>query len=215
MLVFDFFAGTRSSTKAFEDAGHTVISFDNDPQFDVTVQADVFMLLAGPLIERFGQPDFVWASPPCTSFSVASIGHHWNADHTPKTHAAVKSMELVAHTRALLEALRPRLGFVIENPRGKLRKLPMLDGLTRHTVTYCAYGDDRMKPTDLWTTIVGWTPRQMCSNGDPCHESAPRGAKTGTQGRSGAVARSMVPYALGSEILDAVLGLDKGEKVEQ
>ena len=204
MLVFDFFAGTRSSTKAFEDAGHTVISFDNDPQFDVTVQADVFMLLAGPLIERFGQPDFVWASPPCTAFSVASIGHHWNADHTPKTQAAVKSMELVAHTRALVEGLRPRLGFVIENPRGKLRKLPMLDGLPRHTVTYCAYGDDRMKPTDLWTTIAEWTPRPMCKNGDSCHESAPRGAKTGTQGRSGAVARSMVPYALGSEILDAL-----------
>jgi hypothetical protein len=206
MLVFDFFAGTKSSTKAFEDAGHTVISFDNDPQFDVTVQADVFMLLAGPLIERFGQPDFVWASPPCTAFSVASIGHHWNADHTPKTYAAVKSMELVAHTRALLEGLRPRLGFVIENPRGKLRKLPMLDGLPRHTVTYCAYGDDRMKPTDLWTTIPGggWIPRPMCKNGDSCHESAPRGAKTGTQGRSGAVARSMVPYALGSEILDAL-----------
>jgi hypothetical protein len=205
MLVFDFFAGTKSSTKAFEDAGHTVISFDNDPQFDVTVQADVFMLLAGPLIERFGQPDFVWASPPCTAFSVASIGHHWNADHTPKTQAAVKSMELVAHTRALVEALRPRLGFVIENPRGKLRKLPMLDGLPRHTVTYCAYGDDRMKPTDLWTTIGGgWTPRPMCKNGDSCHEAAPRGAKTGTQGRSGAVARSMVPYALGSEILDAL-----------
>jgi hypothetical protein len=204
MLVFDFFAGTKSSTKAFEDADHTVISFDNDPQFDVTVQADVFMLFAGPLIERFGQPDFVWASPPCTAFSVASIGHHWNADHTPKTDAAVKSMELVAHTRELLEALNPRLGFVIENPRGKLRKLPMLDGLTRHTVTYCQYGDDRMKPTDFWTTIGGWTPRPMCKNGEPCHEAAPRGAKAGTQGRSGAVARSMVPFALGSEILDAI-----------
>lgn len=76
MLVFDFFAGTKSSTKAFEDAGHTVISFDNDPQFDVTVQADVFTLSADELIARFGQPDFVWASPPCTAFSVASMGHH-------------------------------------------------------------------------------------------------------------------------------------------
>jgi hypothetical protein len=204
MLVFDFFAGTRSSTKAFEDAGHTVISFDNDPQFDVTVQADVFMLLAGPLIERFGQPDFVWASPPCTSFSVASIGHHWGPGRVPKTDAAVESMKLVAHTRELLEALNPRHGFVIENPRGMLRTLPTLEGLTRHTVTYCRYGDDRMKPTDLWTTIAGWTPRPMCKNGNPCHESAPRGAKTGTQGRSGAVSRSMVPYALGSEILDAL-----------
>lgn len=117
------------------------------------------------------------------------------------------SMRLVEHTRALLEALKPRLGFVIENPRGMLRKLPMLDGITRHTVTYCQYGDDRMKPTDLWTTVEGWQPRAMCKNGDDCHESAPRGAKTGTQGRAGAVTRSMVPYALGAEILETVSGI--------
>lgn len=204
MLVFDFFAGTLSSTKAFEDAGHTVISFDNDPQFDVTVQADVFELTAEDLIARFGQPDFVWASPPCTAFSVASMGHHWAPGREPKTVAAEVSMRLVAHTRKLLEDLNPQHGFVIENPRGMLRKLLMLDGLTRHTVTYCQYGDDRMKPTDLWTTLKNWTPRPMCKNGQPCHEAAPRGAKTGTQGRDGAVSRSMVPYELGAEILESL-----------
>jgi hypothetical protein len=204
MLVFDFFAGTRSSTRAFEDAGHTVISFDNDFQFDVTVFADVFEFTAKDLVERYGQPDFVWASPPCTAFSVASMGYHWAPGREPKTDAAMQSMKLVAHTRQLLEELNPRFGFVIENPRGMLRKLPMLEGLTRHTVTYCQYGDDRMKPTDLWTTVKNWKPRPMCKNGDSCHESAPRGAKTGTQGRSGAVTRSMVPYDLGLEILDAI-----------
>lgn len=55
MLIFDFFAGTRSSTQAFEDAGHTVISFDNDPQFDVTVFADVFELTAEELNEKGGE----------------------------------------------------------------------------------------------------------------------------------------------------------------
>jgi hypothetical protein len=45
----------------------------------------------------------------------------------------------------------------------------------------------------------------MCKNGDTCHESAPRGAKTGTQGRAGAKLRSMVPYELGAEILGALL----------
>ena len=185
MLIFDFFAGTGSSTKAFEDAGHTVIKFELDEQFQADMHVDIMNLTADALLQRFGRPDFIWASPPCTAFSVASIGRHWNTDHTPKTFAAVQSMKLVAHTRKLIEALDPRDGFVIENPRGKLRKLPMLDGLTRHTVTYCAYGDDRMKPTDLWTTVKNWQPRPLCKNGDPCHESAPRGAKTGTQGRGG------------------------------
>lgn len=206
MLVFDFFAGTKSSTQAFEDAGHTVISFDNDPQFEVTVQADVFDLTAEDLVARFGQPDFVWASPPCTAFSVASMGYHWAPGREPKTEAAEVSIRLVTHTRQLLEDLNPRHGFIIENPRGMLRKLPMLEGLTRHTVTYCRYGDDRMKPTDLWTTLKNWVPRSMCKNGQPCHEAAPRGAKTGTQGRAGAVHRSMVPYDLGLEILRSLDG---------
>ena len=32
LLVFDFFAGTGSSTKAFEDAGHTVIKVGHQDQ---------------------------------------------------------------------------------------------------------------------------------------------------------------------------------------
>lgn len=204
MIIFDFFAGTLSSTKAFEDAGDTVISFDNDEQFQVTEIVDIFKLDAETLIAKYGRPDFVWASPPCTAFSVASIGHHWLPGRQPRTDAAKLSIELVAHTRKLIEELNPTYGFVIENPRGMLRKLPMLDGLPRKTVTYCQYGDERMKPTDLWTNL-DWQPRPMCKNGQPCHEAAPRGAKTGTQGRNGAVSRSMVPYELGVEIRASIL----------
>ena len=204
MLVFDFFAGTGSSTRAFEDAGDTVIKFEYDPQFQAEEHVDIFDVDSGSLLENYGRPDFIWASPPCTAFSVASIGHHWNIDRTPKTEAAVTSQRLVAHTRSLIENLNPRLGFVMENPRGMLRKLPVLGDLPRKTVTYCRYGDDRMKPTDLWTNL-DWEPRAMCKNGDPCHTAAPRGSRTGTQGRSGARDRSMVPYEMGEEIRRAMV----------
>ena len=81
----------------------------------------------------------------------------------------------------------------------------MLAELPRFTVTYCQYGDDRMKPSDLWSTVEGWVPRPPCRNGDDCHVAAPRGSTTGTQGRDGAVSRSMVPYELGEEIRSVIV----------
>ena len=73
----------------------------------------------------------------------------------------------------------------------------------RNTVTYCQYGDERMKPTDIWTNNDLWIPRPMCKNGDSCHVAAPRGSKTGTQGRKGAFERSRIPEDLCFEVLTA------------
>jgi hypothetical protein len=207
LLVFDFFAGTGSSTKAFADAGHTVITFELDPYFTVTETVDVTTLVADDLIARYGRPDFVWASPPCTSFSVASIGRHWKLENgipTPKTEAAILGQKVVGATIDLIRELDPTFGWLMENPRGMLRKLPVVAGLPRRTVSYCQYGDERMKPTDLWGDLPGWQHRPACRNGDPCHISAPRGATTGTQGLKGSRLRSMIPYALGREILEAI-----------
>ena len=207
MLVFDLFSGTGSSTQAFKDAGHTVITFELDQQFLATENVDVFLLKAQDLIAKYGQPDFIWASPPCTAFSVASIGHHWlqgGENPIPKTEAARVSQDLVQHTVSLIEQLQPKYGYLIENPRGMLRKLPVVKNLNRYTITYCQYGDSRMKPTDLWGVVPNWTPRPACKNGMPCHEAAPRGARTGTQGVNGAKDRSRVPYDLSAEILSAI-----------
>lgn len=203
MLVFDFFAGTGSSTQAFEDAGHTVIKVELDTYFEAH-ERDIMTLTADYLIAKYGHPDFIWASPPCTAFSVASIGHHWNTDRTPKTEAASFNQLLVAKTLELIKELKPK-AWLMENPRGMLRTLPVVQGLKRRTVTYCAYGDTRMKPTDLWGEVEGWTHRQPCKAGMPCHEAAPRGSRTGTQGLKGAKDRSRVPYELSNEIRLAVL----------
>ena len=208
MLIFDFFSGTGSSTLAFEEAGDTVIRFELDPQFEATHTVDILELSSEWLLSKYGRPDFIWASPPCTAFSVASIGHHWTGGpggYEPKTEAARFNQTLVEHTRKLIQGLQPHYGYLIENPRGMLRKLPAVRGLPQRTITYCQYGDDRMKPTHLWGYVPGWKPRAMCKNGDTCHTAAPRGSRTGTQGLAGAVERSRVAPELSKEIREAIL----------
>lgn len=203
MIVYDFFAGTGSATKAFEDRGHTVIKVELDPYFEAD-ERDIFKLTADELIGKYGRPEFIWASPPCQSFSVASISKHWTIDKKPKTEAARLAIELVSHTLTLIKQLNPSKGWLMENPRGMLRKQPIMKDLERRTITYCQYGDNRMKPTDLWGFVDGWINKPACKNGDKCHQSAPRGSISGTQGIKGAKNRSMIPYKLGEELANVL-----------
>lgn len=178
--------------------GHETFTIDNDPSLEPDLVVDISKLY------ELQQCDVIWASPPCTCFSVASIGKHWSGGHRayiPKTKSAVESISLVSKTISLILESNPKWWF-IENPRGVLRKLPVMNGLERKTVTYCQYGDTRMKPTDIWTNAHWWKPRPMCKNGDKCHESAPRGSRTGTQGLKGAKERGVIPPALFEEILE-------------
>jgi hypothetical protein len=204
MNVLELFAGSRSIGKQAEKLGMNVFSSDiNDFKgIDYVVNILEFDLSKVPF-----KPDIIWASPPCTSFSVASIGHHWTGGkgaYIPKTDGARLGLELVKKTIEIIEYFQPTFWFM-ENPRGVLRKLPVVQGLPRKTITYCQYGDERMKPTDIWTNSILWEPRPMCKNGDPCHVAAPRGSRTGTQGRSNAYERSKIPDELCKEILKSCL----------
>jgi len=111
----------------------------------------------------------------------------------------------------LINELKPKYYF-IENPRGGLRKMDFMKGLPRYTVTYCQYGDNRMKPTDIWTNHPNPKFKSMCHNGDKCHEPAPRGSRTGTQGLKGNKERSVIPEQLCDYIVE--ICEDEGGKNE-
>ena len=209
MNVLELFAGSRSIGKASESLGYNVFSSDinNFDNIDYVVDILEFDINKIPF-----KPNFIWASPPCTFFSVASIGKHWNKDHTPKSKNAIIGIEIVKKTLEIINKLNPKYWYM-ENPRGKLRKLDIVKGLPRTTVWYCTYGDSRAKPTDVWSNNIrsifkpnGWQPRNECHNGNiNCHhESAPRGSATGTQGLKGNYNRSMIPQELCIEILKSI-----------
>jgi hypothetical protein len=213
MNLLELFAGSRSVGKEAEKQGFNVFSSDiNDfDDIDYSVDINSFDVSKVPFI-----PDVIWASPPCTYFSVASIGKHWNKDHTPKSENALKGVEYVQSTLNIINHflnLNPNLKWFMENPRGKLRKLPVVADLERTTVWYCTYGDFRAKPTDIWTNhlysmfnVDGWKPRKECFNGNKnCHhQPAPRGSRTGTQGLKGNYNRSKIPNELCKEVLESV-----------
>lgn len=186
--------------------GHDVWTTDNGKDLFTQDQFDKIDLLENVLFldhDSFPfQPDVLWASPPCTYFSIASLGKHWNVDGTPKSTEADLGIRFVKKTFEIINFLKPKYYF-IENPLGKLRKLNFMKSYNRITVTYCQYGDSRMKPTDIWTNS-NWQGRPMCNYGESCHESAPRGSRQGTQGLDTSFERSRVPFDLCNEILDFI-----------
>ena len=196
----ELFAGTHSFSKVAKSLGHKTFTTDYEKIDGQDLVADIRDLH----VEHFPYPDILWASPPCEGFSVAAIGHNWTGGYRgyiPKSDSARRSIELVQHAIRIIEEIKPTWWF-IENPRGLLRKLDLIpkENVYRHTITYCQYGDTRMKPTDIWTNAPWFTPRPMCKNGAPCHVAAPRGSKTGTQGVKGYKNRSRIPAELFKDI---------------
>ena len=202
MKLLDLFCGTKSIAKAFEAAGWEVYTVDWDKDFEPTLCADIGALTKEEIIALCGGvPDVVWMSPDCTSYSVAAIGKHRSKNKDsgelePITEYAAFCDKVNKHiVDVVVNELKPKYYF-IENPRGAMRKMKFVRDLPRYTVTYCQYGDDRQKPTDIWTNHPNPCFKPMCKAGEPCHVPAPRGSKTGTQGLQNKKERARIPEEL-------------------
>lgn len=205
LKVLELFSGTRSIGKAFEEKGHEVFSVEWDRQHEADLYMDIEFITPFdiPFI-----PDVIWASPDCTTYSIASISHHRNFDRTGKTDYAKKSDRVNETLWSLIRYYtmrNPNLLFFVENPRGLYHKMLFPERFNIDyqvfTVTYCQYGDIRMKPTTILTNHPQPNFKPMCKNGDTCHESAPRGSKTGTQGLK-KIDRSRIPNNLCQHIVE-------------
>ncbi len=215
MKVLELHAGSRSIGKVAETLGMQVFSVDWTAYENIDLIADIEHLKKKdiPFI-----PDIIWSSPDCTTYSIAAISHH-RYEHTllAKSDYANKCDRLNNNMIRLIQEyleINPNLKYFIENPRGAYRKMPFINFSDRATVWYCRYGDSRAKPTDIFTNhlntifnLKGWRPRPMCFNGNQnCHhEVAPRGSKTGTQGKKGSYERSKIPKELCFEILKSCI----------
>ena len=204
MKVLDLYSGLEGWSSVFRERGHDVTTLDYDPKFGADICEDV-MTWDPSSIDR---PDVVVASPDCTMFSTGGWHQHaWrmvekDVDYRPTSLRSMRALDIVRRTVDLIKMWEPK-AYVIENPRALLRKLGVIP-FPEHEVWYCHYGENRAKPTSLWTNLDGF--KRPCHNRRPGHRhncccrdhvAAPRGSVTGTQGmRADEAARIPYPLAL-------------------
>jgi site-specific DNA-cytosine methylase len=108
MKTMELFSGTKSFSKVAQKLGHETFTVDNNKDLYPDMIADVCRISMGELPYR---PDVLWASPPCTCYSVASISTHWGGGkgaYIPKTKMAIESNRLIVALVQLIDVLNPK-----------------------------------------------------------------------------------------------------------
>jgi len=138
MRLLELFAGTGSVGEVFRERGWEVVSLDRD------MDADLRMDIVDWNFRRDFQPghfDMIWASPPCTQYSVAK---------TRGVRDIAQANAVVLRTLEIIHYLRP-IAYFLENPQtGQLKQQPFMQGYRYTDVDYCRYGTAYKKRTRLW-----------------------------------------------------------------
>ena len=113
MNIIELFSGTGSIGKVAIEFGHHVISLDKD--MEAEIKNDI--LNWDYKTYDPGYFDLMWASPPCTEYSVAK---------TTGTRQIEQANEIVQRTLEIIEYLQPTW-FTIESPQtGLLKKQSLM-----------------------------------------------------------------------------------------
>lgn len=162
MRLLELFSGTGSVSRVFKrhfKDDLEVVSLDIHPKYNPTVSTDILKWNYNKYPP--GHFDVIWASPPCTEYSIAKQVGERDLDTADK---------IVKRTFRIIEYLQPTWWFV-ENPGGGglLSKRPFMQKYTEYLnkCTYCHYGSKFRKPTNIWTNLPGLKLR-YCTSADPC-----------------------------------------------
>jgi hypothetical protein len=203
--MIELFSGSGIMSSIFRIHNHTTLTIDNNSSLNPDLCIDILNMSLDDIPPRFRSPDVIWASPPCTAFSVCTISKNFR-NGRPISEKAKLGLKLLKKTQDMIKELKPKY-FFIENPRGMMRKFNFLG--TRQTITYCKYGLAYQKPTDIWTNST-WIGIKPCKAVDRCHQFQPRTYKRklgygvmglGVQGLNSAYDRGKLPPALCEDIV--------------
>lgn len=158
-IILELFSGTESLGKVAKRRGYKVITLDCIDKFKPDILIDILKWdyknepqLKGKTI------NFIWASPPCNTFSWLANIHHSRDPRTlkPLKQSAVLGNKMLFKTIDIIRYFHskyPKLMFVIENPHAMMRLMPIMRGVPLTHTLYCFYGSKFRKRTDFFNNF--------------------------------------------------------------
>ena len=152
--LLELFKGTGSVGKVAKKLGYKVTSLDFEEKYNPDILTDI---LEWDYKSLDFIPDFIWASPPCNTFSssVYPLKERNPQTAEPYSDRAKLGTKILYKTLEIIRYFlkkNPKLKFCIENPRGMMRRDSKMKKLPHFVTTrYCLYGDEKTKPTNFWS----------------------------------------------------------------
>jgi len=192
-----------------------VESVDNDVESNATIVQDVTKIDPRRDFQRV--PDFIWASPPCQTYSRLAGGKHRSLSD-PDRSATAREHDL--HFTKLMEICHwakekhPHMILVVENPVGLMKSMPLMQRLQEDfglndpvEVNYCAFGREERKATNLWTNHAKLRDALSVFT---CEKRCQRSQNhTSIRGNTSKFDFSAIPEPLAEEVADTVHSIFK------
>lgn len=174
----DLFSGTGSVARVARKLKYDVKTLDIDTRERMDFTVDI---LEFDYTTELGNwvPDIIWASPPCTYYSVANTR---GVRDIPYANRVVRR---VLQLIAWVQRRNPDVRWILENPQtGLLKDQSFMSDLPFVDADYCCYGYPFRKRTRFWTNapidalelcpgvgrcpqMVGRSHKQSVGNGHP------------------------------------------------
>ena len=158
-LLLELFKGTGSVGKACKKLGIDFISLDVEDKYEPDILIDILKwdYKKWAKVNKI-KPDFIWASPPCNTYSgiVYPLKERNPITAEPYSERAKIGTAILYKTLEIIDyfkKLNPDMLFVIENPRGMMRNDKFIKKLNCDTTLYCLYGDFKKKATNFFNNV--------------------------------------------------------------
>lgn len=163
--LLELFCGTKSVGNIFKEDGYEVVSLDYNKKFNATHTDDILTWNYKQYPPYYF--DVIWASPDCTTWSIATGGKYrtkasiYGLNNKFQEKATIGN-KMILKVIEILNYFQPNYWF-IENPKGLLQHFPPLKefiediGANMNLVYYANYNNWGFpKPTNIWSNLPLW-----------------------------------------------------------